>query len=70
MTRKAAPLFVLSGIASLICQVIWQRILALASGVVLVSVIVAAFMLGLRVSETSAVCQSISATAGGHFGRP
>ena len=49
MTRKAAPLFVLSGIASLIYQVIWQRILALASGVgvVSVSVIVAAFMLGL-----------------------
>ena len=53
IARRAAPLFVLSGIASLIYQVIWQRILALASGVsvVSVSVIVAAFMLGLGVGS-------------------
>jgi spermidine synthase len=49
LARWAAPLFVLSGTASLVYQVVWQRILALASGVgvVSVSVIVGAFMLGL-----------------------
>ena len=49
IAKPAALLFVLSGASSLIYQVIWQRLLALASGVgvVSVSVIVAAFMLGL-----------------------
>jgi spermidine synthase len=51
--KPAALLFVLSGISSLIYQVLWQRLLALASGVgvVSVSVIVAAFMLGLGVGS-------------------
>jgi spermidine synthase len=49
IAKPAALLFVLSGASGLIYQVIWQRLLALASGVgvVSVSVIVAAFMLGL-----------------------
>ena len=49
VARLAAPLFVLSGASSLIYQVVWQRVLALASGVgvVSVSIIVGAFMLGL-----------------------
>ena len=53
LARRAAPLFVLSGIASLVYQVVWQRILALAGGVgvISVSVIVAAFMLGLGVGS-------------------
>ncbi len=53
IARWAALLFVLSGLSSLVYQVIWQRLLALASGVgvVSVSVIVAAFMLGLGVGS-------------------
>lgn len=53
VARWAALLFVLSGLSSLVYQVIWQRLLALASGVgvVSVSVIVAAFMLGLGVGS-------------------
>ena len=53
MTRtvpvSTAVAFFLSGIAALVYQVTWQRILALHSGVGIysVAVIVAAFMLGL-----------------------
>jgi predicted membrane-bound spermidine synthase len=47
--RLAAALYLLSGVAALVYQVAWQRILALYTGVGLysVAVIVAAFMAGL-----------------------
>lgn len=43
------PLFLLSGVAALVYQVAWQRLLALATGIGMysVSMIVAAFMVGL-----------------------
>ena len=49
----AATLFCLSGIAALIYQVTWQRILALHSGMGIYSVamIVASFMAGLGIGS-------------------
>ena len=49
----AGLLFLLSGAAALVYQVVWQRLLALHSGVGLYSVamIVAAFMAGLGIGS-------------------
>ncbi|HEX9189642.1 MAG TPA: fused MFS/spermidine synthase, partial [Vicinamibacteria bacterium] len=51
--RLAATLYLLSGVAALVYQVAWQRILALYTGVGLysVAVIVAAFLAGLGVGS-------------------
>ena len=61
---SAAVAFFLSGIAALVYQVTWQRILALHSGVGIysVAVIVAAFMLGLGAGSHAGGVLSARAT--------